>query len=83
MSTPSIEVEKTNRNVHCVVLALNVRVHSLCCGSVHPIVIFVEKLWELLGERYVDFDKLNSIKKTAYVLGSQLWEYVRLIIYSA
>ena len=50
----------------------------MCCGSVHPIVIFVEKLWELLGERYVDFDKLNSIKKTAYVLGSQLWEYVRL-----
>ena len=27
--------------------------------------IFVEKLWELLGERYADFDKLNSIEKTA------------------
>ena len=38
-------------------------------------VIFVEKLWELLGNRYANFDKLNSIEKTAYVLGSELWEY--------
>ena len=29
----------------------------------------------LLGDRYVNFDKLNSIEKTAYVLGSKLWEY--------
>ena len=35
----------------------------------------VEKLWELLGHRYVNFDKLNSIEKTAYVLGSEPWEY--------
>ena len=35
----------------------------------------VEKLWELLGNRYAEFDKLNSIVKTAYVLGSELWEY--------
>ena len=38
-------------------------------------VIFVEKLQKLLGDRYVNFDKLNSIEKTAYVLGSELWEY--------
>ena len=25
--------------------------------------------------RYADFDKLNNIEKTAYVLGSELWEY--------
>ena len=36
---------------------------------------FVEKLWELLCNRYAEFDKPNSIKKTAYVLGSELWEY--------
>ena len=35
--------------------------------------IFVEKLQELLGNRY--FDKVNSIGKTADVLGSELWEY--------
>ena len=33
------------------------------------------KLQELLGNRYAEFDKLNSIEKTAYVLGSELWEY--------
>ena len=36
---------------------------------------FVVKLRELLGNRYAEFDKLNSIEKTAYVLGSQFWEY--------
>ena len=36
---------------------------------------FVEKLRELLGNGYAEFDKLNSIEKTAYVLGSELWEY--------
>ena len=35
----------------------------------------MEKLRELLGTRYAEFDKLNSIEKTAYVLGSELWEY--------
>ena len=33
-------------------------------------VIFVEKLRELLGDRYVYFDKLNSIEKTAYEVSS-------------
>ena len=28
-----------------------------------------------MGDIYVNFDKLNSIEKTAYVLGSELWEY--------
>ena len=35
----------------------------------------MEKLWELLGNRYADFHKLNSIEKTAYVLGSERWDY--------
>ena len=50
----------------------------MCCGSVQPIVILEASLWklqELLGNRYADFDKLNSIEKNAYVLGSELWEY--------
>ena len=50
-------------------------VHVLweCSAYSNIRVIFVEKLRELLGDRYVYFDKLNS--KTAYVLGSELWEY--------
>ena len=35
---------------------------------------FVEKLQDLLGNRYAEFYKLNSIEKTAYILGSELWE---------
>ena len=34
----------------------------------------MEKLRELLGNEYAEFDKLNSIEKTACVLGSELWE---------
>ena len=36
---------------------------------------FVEKLQELLGNRYAEFDKLNSIEKNTYALGSELWGY--------
>ena len=32
---------------------------------------FMVKLEELLGDRYTDF---NSVDKTFYVLGSELWE---------
>ena len=35
----------------------------MCCGSVQPIiisVIFVEKLWELLDDRYVNFEYRES-----------------------
>ena len=32
------------------------------------------KLKELLGDRYADFEVLNSVEKTSYVLGSELWE---------
>ena len=35
---------------------------------------FLEKLQELLGDKYVDFDSLNYLEKTSYVLGSELWE---------
>ena len=33
----------------------------------------MDKLRELLG--YTNFEKLNSIEKTAYVLETELWEY--------
>ena len=32
---------------------------------------FLKKLQELLGDKYIDFD---SLEKTSYVLGSELWE---------
>ena len=49
------------------------------CGSVRLIVVysrasFLLKLEELLGDRYADFEALNSVEKTSYVLGSELWE---------
>ena len=42
----------------------------------------MEKLRELLGNRSTTiFDKLNNTEKTAYVLGSELWEYDLLSLY--
>ena len=35
---------------------------------------FLWKLEELLEDRYADFEALNSVEKTSYVLGSELWE---------
>ena len=49
-------------------------VHVLWECSAYRI-IFVEKLQELSEDRYADFDKLNSIEKTTYVLRSELWEH--------
>ena len=54
----------------------------MCCGNALPIVIVgtnvFEKLQELLGDiyiiYYIDFDSLNFLEKTSYVLGSILWE---------
>ena len=36
--------------------------------------MFSEKLQELLGDKYSNFDSLNNLEKTSYVLGSELWE---------
>ena len=35
---------------------------------------FMEKLSQLLGSKYSHFLSLNSIEKTSFVLGSELWE---------
>ena len=32
---------------------------------------FMEKLQELLGDSYTDFDLLSNVEKTSYVLGSE------------
>ena len=34
----------------------------------------MKNLQELLGDKYIDFDLLNYLEKTSYVLGSELWE---------
>ena len=34
----------------------------------------MEKLSQLLGSKYSHFLSLNSIEKTSFVLGSELWE---------
>ena len=51
----------------------------MVCGNAPLIVIvyrlmFLKKLQELLGNKYIDFDSLNYLEKTSYVLGSELWE---------
>ena len=35
---------------------------------------FTEKLQELLGDSYANFDLLSNVEKTSYVLGSEHWE---------
>ena len=51
----------------------------MCCGSVQHIqcissrASFTEKLQELLGDSYADFDLLGNVEKTSYVLGSEHW----------
>ena len=35
---------------------------------------FIKKLQELLEDDYEDFELLDNVKKSSYVLGSELWE---------
>ena len=35
--------------------------------------IFLEKLQGILGDRHTEFDSLNNLDKTSYVLGSEMW----------
>ena len=42
----------------------------MCCGNALPIIAncrltFLEKLQELLGDKYIDFDSLNYLEKTS------------------
>ena len=53
----------------------------MCYGSVqHNIIVystracFIKKLQELLEDEYEDFESLDKVEKSSYVLGSELWE---------
>ena len=35
---------------------------------------FIKKLQELLEDEYEDFESLDNVEKSSYVLGSELWE---------
>ena len=34
---------------------------------------FIKKLQELLEDKYEDFESLDKVEKSSYVLGSELW----------
>ena len=44
------------------------------CSAYSSKASFMVKLEELSGDKYVDFEVLNSVKKTSYVYGSELWQ---------
>ena len=51
----------------------------MCYGSVQHIysstrASFMKKLQELLEDDYDDFESLENVEKSSYVLGSELWE---------
>ena len=51
----------------------------MCYGSVQHVVVytracFIKKLQELLEDEYEDFESLDKVEKSSYVLGSELWE---------
>ena len=60
----------------------------MCYGSVQHIVVlelvlltysstracFIKKLQELLNDEYEDFESLDKVEKSSYMLGSELWD---------
>ena len=50
----------------------------MCCGGVQFIVVveltFLLELQEKLGNGYERFDSLDSLGKSSFILGSELWE---------
>ena len=72
-----IEVGKVIKNVSCVVMSG--RVSVMCCGSVqhnysNSRTDFFLKLQEKLGNGFKHFDALDSLGKSSFILGSELWE---------
>ena len=71
-----IEVGKVIKNVCYVVMS--VRVSVMCCGSVqhnsNSRADFLLKLQEKLGNGFERFDALDSLGKSSFILGSELWE---------
>ena len=48
----------------------------MCCGSVHSSsrADFLLKLQEKLGNGFERFDALDSLGRSSFILGSELWE---------
>ena len=50
----------------------------MCYGSVQHYsstrACFIKKLQELLEDEYEDFESLDKVEKSSFVLGSELWE---------
>ena len=72
-----IEVGKVIKDVCCVVMS--VRVSVMCCGSVQHNYYsnradFLLKLQEKLGNGFERFDALDSLGKSSFILGNELWE---------
>ena len=71
-----IDVGKVIKNVSCVVMS--VRVSVLCCWSVQnncsSRADFLLKLQEKLVNEFERFDALDSLGKSSFILGSELWE---------
>ena len=71
---------KVRRNVLCVGMSVeceNVS-HVLweCSAKYYSSTraCFIKKLQELLEDEYEDFESLDKVEKSSYVLGSELWE---------
>ena len=67
-----IVVRKVIKSVSCVVMS--VRVLVMCCMYSSSRVAFLLELQEKLGNGFKCFDSLDSLGKSSFILGSELWE---------
>ena len=64
---------------HAVIAKIIIIIIVMCYGSVQhnyssTRARFIKKLQELLEDEYEDFESLDKVEKSSYVLGSELWE---------
>ena len=71
-----IEVGTVIKNVCCVVMSVRVCSHVLweCSAYCNSRADFLLKLQEKLGNGFERFDALDSLGKSSFILGSELWE---------
>ena len=48
----------------------------MCYGSVQHIVVLELVLLRSLEDEYEDFESLDKVEKSSFVLGSELWESI-------
>ena len=67
---------KVRRNVLCVGMSVRIVSHVSweCSAYSSTRACFIKKLQELLEDEYEDFESLDKVEKSPYVLGSELWE---------